>query len=547
MQKRSAQRKLRVMIGFHDLARSPLPDNTILITPVSDGWNDFGNRTHISFAIQLSGKALVITDAYFGFLSPPPQDDADFLSRIVEKRKSPALIASVKQKYFTMLRDMEDYRRIVKALGPSAAQDVLLAVNDIVAVRELAPADWLDKATESEVFTMSFTRSQASYFAFRNAGPVLRGLQLEKLGAMSPSFALEFQLAGVQGPHRLKFDFDHKAKLPKRIAVVIGKNGVGKSESLGRIVRALIAGSGELVEGRTGGRPSVSRVLAFAPTNETESVFPSDRLKNPRIWYRRYSLNRSRLVKKGDSITDLIIQVARSEQAIGRRSRWRILVEALEGIRRSKEICLLMSAGNSPRYLPITRLLGGGEQYRLELFPRIDCQRDPVRVIGGEGYPLSSGEISLLKFAAQVSLNIENGTLLLLDEPETHLHPNFISRFVSLLDRLLADTGSAAIIATHSVYFVREVFREQVTVLRIDDDRAVHAEHPTLKTFGADVGAISYFVFGEDEPSTLATQVKNRLLKLKLSWDELFEEFKGEVSLELLNTLRAAKDSERPN
>lgn len=153
--------------------------------------------------------------------------------------------------------------------------------------------------------------------------------------------------------------------------------------------------------------------------------------------------------------------------------------------------------------LPPDRLPQGAEQRVLERFASIDVKKEPTRVVAGEGYPLSSGEISFLKFAAQLSLHIENGSLLL-DEPETHLHPNFISRFVSLLDGLLEATGSAAIIATHSAYFVREVFREQVTVFSVDNDNMVRVQRPKLRAFGADVGAISYFVFGEDEPSRLA-------------------------------------------
>ena len=101
-------------------------------------------------------------------------------------------------------------------------------------------------------------------------------------------------------------------------------------------------------------------------------------------------------------------------------------------------------------------------------------------------------------------------------------------------------TGSAAIIATHSAYFVREVFRDQVTVLSVDDDGIVQAITPRLRTFGADVGAISYFVFGEDEPSQLAARVERRLLGRHQSWDDVYELYKDELSLEMLNTLRDA-------
>jgi energy-coupling factor transporter ATP-binding protein EcfA2 len=191
-------------------------------------------------------------------------------------------------------------------------------------------------------------------------------------------------------------------------------------------------------------------------------------------------------------------------------------------------------------FTPLATFLHDSEHRLLERFASVDARKEPVRVVDGEGYPLSSGEFSFMKFAAQASLHIENGSLLLLDEPETHLHPNFISQFVSLLDGLLEATGSAAIIATHSAYFVREVFREQVTVLSVDSESHVSAQRPKLRTFGADVGAISYFVFGEDEPSRLAKEVEQRLVANGVPWPQVYEVYKDELSLEMLNDLRAA-------
>lgn len=116
--------------------------------------------------------------------------------------------------------------------------------------------------------------------------------------------------------------------------------------------------------------------------------------------------------------------------------------------------------------------------------------------------------------------------------------PGAIHQFASLLNSLLKVSGSAAIIATHSAYFVREVFREQVSVLRTDTERRVTIEKPMLRTFGADVGAISYFVFGEDEPSQLAAEVEERLLSKNQTWADIYSKYKDELSLELLGTLR---------
>jgi predicted ATPase len=338
----------------------------------------------------------------------------------------------------------------------------------------------------------------------------------------------------------LRFAFDHSAMLPRRIAVVIGKNGVGKSQVLRKIASSAIAGASSFSDG-SGGRPIISRILAFAPTNEAAAVFPRHTARDSRVWYRRHSLNRSAGARAEGGTSDLIIQVARSTRSIAGSTRWEIFLEAISSIRNSEEISLCLRDGEG--FVPLGKLNLGSELKLLERFARTDLRRDPVRVVDGRGRQLSSGELSFLKFAAQASLNIENGSLLLLDEPETHLHPNFISGFVSLLNKLLSKTGSAAILATHSVYFVREVFREQVTVLTLDDELGVRVQRPMLRTFGADVGAISYFVFGEDEISDLATEVEKRLLSSNKQWHEIYDEYKDELSLEFLSRIRAKMEA----
>ena len=102
----------------------------------------------------------------------------------------------------------------------------------------------------------------------------------------------------------------------------------------------------------------------------------------------------------------------------------------------------------------------------------------------------------MLRFAAQAASAIEQGSLLLLDEPETHLHPNFISNQMEILDNLLQSTGSIAVIATHSAYVVRETPRDRVNVLTLDNGQ-IRIDRPRLQTFGATIDSISQFVFGD--------------------------------------------------
>jgi energy-coupling factor transporter ATP-binding protein EcfA2 len=109
---------------------------------------------------------------------------------------------------------------------------------------------------------------------------------------------------------------------------------------------------------------------------------------------------------------------------------------------------------------------------------------------------LSSGEVAMLRFTSQSIAAIETGSLLLLDEPETHLHPKFISDLIEVLYSLLKATKSIAIIATHSAYIVREVSRENVKILSLEDG-ILSFDTPRMQTFGASIDTISQFAFGD--------------------------------------------------
>lgn len=382
---------LRVLFGQRAALRLDLPPNTVLIVPSEDRWNDFGHHTRIDYRIRMrSAIEAIEASGFIGFISPEAdQNGKELLEQLVSARGESTVTATAEHRFFTMLPDMEAYRRLVQTMDADDATEALTALNDLVALNEFEAASiTLDLATQSEVFSLSFMRSSDSYFAYKNAGALLRGLSSEQTGILSPTLAIRFQLPGRQNEHDLKFSFDHAADLPKRIAVIIGKNGVGKSQTLGRIARAAIDGSAILTDGSKDGRPLINRLLAFAPTNEAESVFPTDKRKRPRIWYQRYSMNRSRRSRRNDYLSDLIVQVARSTQTVASKSRWEIFTEALDAITAAEQLHLPTNL-TSAAYVPLAKLPHGPEQRVLERFASIDVKKEPTRVLEGEGYPLS--------------------------------------------------------------------------------------------------------------------------------------------------------------
>lgn len=517
-------------------------ERSVLVRPTDDRWNDFSFRTRITYEVRSADIWAEPFGGYIGFLTEDEQSsDVTYLNELLSKR-SPLQPEDIPAPFFTMLAAMAEYRKLVDALGPKEVRLLLHSLNDVVATTEFRPTTpWLDDAVSSAVFNMSFLRSSESFFTFKNAGPLLRGARYEEFNLSSTSLAVELPRDTMPAVE-MTFQFDHDSTLPKRMAVVIGKNGVGKSQTLSHIARTALLRNTTLRDA-SGERFVFARLLAFAPTNEAEQVFPVAPQGRTHVWYRRYSLNRTRRSKRNQYVTDLLVQLARSDQRIGVQTRWEIFLEAIAAIDGWEEIVIPVRGETRP-YLPLTELRTSGEMRSLQMYATVDGTRPPRRQLEGGTYELSSGEISFLTFAAQVCLDIENGSLLLIDEPETHLHPQLISSFSSLLNSLLAATGSIAILATHSVFVVREVFREQVTVLRRSPEGFTVAARPTLRTFGADPGAISFFVFGEDRPSSLASEVKANLAATDLSWDELYGQYGDELSLEFMGELRNARGEE---
>lgn len=532
----------RVLFVSERAISRDIEPGTIAVAPSSDSWNNFGERILIDIVIQPrssseSGRERLEFSGFFGFLERHSgKNDTLHLRDIVGQDNGAPVPAKDVPTFFTMLPDMASYRRIVGDLGPDEARLALRGINDIVEADD-RPVDkpWLREARESQIFLNAFLRQSESYFTWKNAAPILHGVEYEVLDRISDGIRIRFQLAGRPNEHDLKFRFSRgDAVLPQRFAIVIGKNGVGKSQTLAQIVDAALIGKPKLTD-LAGNRPLFNRILGFYPSAASSSVFPSDRRKRARVWYRRFSMVSGRWRQ---TTSDLIVQLARSIEGIRGQSRFDIFLNAITAIEGYRELVLRVRSGERGPVF-INNLNQGGEQETIRRYASINVRAEPVRMIGSRTYPLSSGELSFLRFAALAGLFIENGTLLLFDEPETHLHPNFISQFVALLDRLLDQTGSAAILATHSVYFVRETVEGQVNVLRSDPDRMISVETPTLKTFGADVGAISYFVFGEDQPSRLALDVEKKIIERTLSWDDAFEQYKDRISLDLLGEIRA--------
>lgn len=118
--------------------------------------------------------------------------------------------------------------------------------------------------------------------------------------------------------------------------------------------------------------------------------------------------------------------------------------------------------------------------------------------IGNKNFPLvelSTGEISLLLRLFNIINQIKYNSIILIDEPELHLHPNWCINYISKLKQLFNKYDSHFIIATHSPLLVANLNKEDIVVLKKLNNVIVNSNIDT-GTFGVNIDTVLEQVFG---------------------------------------------------
>ena len=279
----------------------------------------------------------------------------------------------------------------------------------------------------------------------------------------------------------VKFLYD--APLFMRSVGLIGENGVGKTQMVSRLVKSLISdGHG------FGSIPLFGSCITISST-------PLDNYSNDipvkiRIPYASFSIEQEK-VKTIQLISDCLDEI----------SKRKILV---------KKVLL------PQMYQDLISELVGNEVDGL-----IEIEESPFNAIvnvnkellQARTQTLSSGQLQTLCLLTCVCAHIHLSTLLVIDEPEVHLHPQLIEHFMASLETLLQRFKSYAIIVTHSPLIVRELVGENVYVMRSLEGNIPHIAKIGLETFGTDASVLYSAIFNYDERVSLIARITSILVR----------------------------------
>ncbi len=559
------------------------PPGTIVLYPFKPSWNDFGFQVRANLRVRsLDGQRSVTLGAYViafeGEIGSPVESFAQWVRKLSDNSGANSFAAPKgnEPRFVTLLSDDSTYRELAE--WSSSLEErwaILLAANDInqARVQQTLASDLIEAVTSTEVFTLGVMRSSSAYRAYAKGARYVTKQLTPWIDDAREAFSVSARLSGFEGSHEASFAFGGSATLVSdRVHVLIGKNGTGKSQLLNQVVGSLAlkadSDNSQVFMDKpnlTFRRDTLSErsipnaVLVFSA--DDDAPFPRKARLDTALDYSYFSFSavpsETSSALERHSLGRALRDLLRDDAQLKDRTRFQIFKDVVGPvlplsvlhlpIKRSsrKPPAGVVHDADGKAWMSLSNV-PGGEQQRLYLGAAVDTDRDLGLIdSSGREYPPSSGQRVYLRFAAQTLSVISQGSMLILDEPETHLHPNFVSEFMTLLHQILEATSSIALVATHSPFVVREVPSACVHVVaRSGNVPSITGVH--LRTLGASVSSISDAVFGDPTAKKFHRMIAKQLAMRagEISDDEnaqiawIINSFGNELNTEMLSTIR---------
>lgn len=502
--------RFNIRTGLVDAPNAPTEAVPVRIRRKSSDDDGFGTTFELDIFVQRWRKVGVLKVAAKGMI-PGDSTHEERKSR-VNYTRLPDDFAELPDTYFSLGADPHYYEKLVELLGTEGSRHLLEAMRDVAIVPGLFTEVSNEPVLEASLMKSTSTQSFDRYRRLINGDRSRDG------------FELRYVLNGGD-PKRSTMDFavDRTRRLPSNVHVIIGSNGTGKTTTLGNI-RAAFEASETLAQGGASvslsDREQIAGLLSISFS--AFDTFPAmDRSRDEQLRFRSTNIRLPRISHSRSSVSrvDEELEAARErEREIGDYVREEVLG------------CLVE---RPDRLLSAYRLLKDSDLVLAS--HAIDTRRGLRKLNFGE---LSSGhKIALLTVASLVRYT-EDRTLVLLDEPESHLHPPLLGAVARALSALMSEVNGLAIVATHSPVVLQEVPRRCAWIMWSAGGRS-YVEQPPIETLGANLGVLTREVFGLELQSSGYHALLNSVASEFADYETAIAALNGEIGDEGKMLLRS--------
>ena len=509
--------------GYYDC--HGIPEQEMDIYPhvklVTDDFDDFGNQTLFRMYYKKKQKG-----------------SYQFIGKVKILHKTKCVVREAIDynftslgKEFCSLGQSTEYYRTMKGLNTSESefgQDILVALNDIAINKDIK-----ERFKDQDGIRNSLMRESEAFHAYKMGHNIFFGISshIEGKVAFTYTYDKEFD-------KKVYFEFNDKNDLPNRINVIVGKNGTGKTKILSSLASILSGFSEEGKMHYVDERPEFSRYIAvsYSAFDNFEKTFKKKYSKKAIVQEKMYIIEqlkkqRDKSKRKAEKDKDfnilykyfehIVDEIEKFEYAEGFSKYFGELLQGNEyeenaisdnqigsyvycGLVRENRIIAEeeMFQAFKKNLSEITRM-GRVKEWKSIMTKIFDGNSDLKRIfennkivadelVDENFYLLSSGQKIMLHIFTQVIMSITEDSLLLIDEPEIHLHPNAISNFMRMLNKLLEKFNSFAIISTHSPIVLQEIPSRYV---RVFDNNEFYDTELWDECFGENISKIIANVF----------------------------------------------------
>jgi hypothetical protein len=143
----------------------------------------------------------------------------------------------------------------------------------------------------------------------------------------------------------------------------------------------------------------------------------------------------------------------------------------------------------------------------------------------------STGHKIVMHATASLVAFTEAKSVVLIDEPESHLHPPLLAAFMHALRLILDSNDAFAVVATHSPVVAQETLGRHVSVVRRSDLETT-IKPPRIETYGESIGEITDEVFGLNSDATDFQKTLKGLVERGMTLDGIEGLFERGLSLQ---------------
>lgn len=365
---------------------------------------------------------------------------------------------------------------------------------------------------DEDVFHDSLMRDYSAIEAFNDGQSLVMGIEPNEMYSFSYRYHPVYN-AELYADWNVQISYD---SLPFMHTIgIIGNNGVGKTQILSKFVNDLLAQNKDnFVK-----IPHFKNILVICST--PFDCYPNESPELKDIHYRLCCLEQS----KTDTIQKLnenISEICKRHNTIENESliaRWRRLLEGY------------VDKDFAERVVEEVKDNKG----EVKFVVKWDAIEDNVKI-------LSSGQLHILSLVTYICSQIHYRSLLIIDEPEVHLHPHITMEFMAMLSNLLTIFKSYAIIATHTPLVVREMASRNVYLIQKIEDGIPQIAPVAFETLGEDLTVLYRNLFGYDEQVSYFKKMVDDLCERGKNREEIVNYFQQTIKL-TVNALLIIRDA----